>query len=138
MSHVRTQIRDAAATALAGVGTVIKSRVYPVSEDALPVLLVYADNETITLTDLRSLERNLSLVVECVVQAADLDTALDPLLVGVETALTANTLGGIVLRLLPAQLDVTLSGEGAAPIARARLTFEALYRTSITDPETST
>ena len=47
MSHVRKQIRDATATALAGVATVYTSRVYPVQAASLPVILVYSGDEQI-------------------------------------------------------------------------------------------
>jgi hypothetical protein len=141
MSHVRTQIRDAAKAALAAEfgddATVYASRILPLEEADLPAILIYTNTEEIAELEFGGLDRTLTLVVECVAQGDDLDAALDPLLVGAESALNGSVLGGLVASLLPtAGLEVTHSAEGAAPTGRARLTFEARYCTSLADPET--
>lgn len=134
MSHLRTQIRDAAAALLPG--TVYTARVYPVQEASLPVTLVVVGQEEIEAEDFGVLNRRLAIIIECIVQGDDLDAALNSALVGVEAALGNSTLGGRVLHLLPVSIEVTQSAEGSAPIGRARMTYEALYRTSPADPET--
>jgi hypothetical protein len=138
MSHVRTQIRDRFVTLLGPVGTVHASRIYPLAEDALPVLLVYTNNETIDVDGaaFNALDRSLEVVVEIVEQAtATLDTALDTLLASVEAAIGADEdLNGLALHAAPASIEVSMSTEGAQPIGRARLTYSVLYRTTYTDP----
>lgn len=141
MSHVRTQIRQAATAALAGIATVHASRVHPLAESDLPALLVYTSTESIEaeLAAFGTLERRLELVIEAVAQAtSNLDTTLDDLLASVETALGAvPTLGGAAIVVVPTSIEVTISQEGAQPIGRARLTYAVLYRTSSTDPTAS-
>lgn len=138
MSHVRTQIRDAVVTALADIeATVYASRYLPIEEPDLPALLVYTNTESIVGDDLDHLTRTIDLVVEIVVQAQDIDAEVDALLVGIEQALNAETLGGLVMVLLPANIEVSMRAEGAQPVGRARVTFQATYRTAFADPELS-
>ncbi len=138
MSHVRTQIRDRVASLLAGVGTVLKSRAYAIAEDELPVLLVFTSNETMGVQDFSALERQLQIVVEIIAQeTAALDAAVDDLIEDVEVAIGADpTLNGLALECLPVSIEITTSPEGAKPIARARLIYQAVYRTAVTDPST--
>lgn len=136
MSHVRTQIRDVVATSLAGIAIVYKSRHLPIEESDLPAILVYANNETV-VGDFQTLDRKLEIVVELIVQGADLDAAFDPLLVAVEAALNANSLGGLTQSVVPLSTVTDSRIDGAIQTGRARLTFEVIYRTSYTDPESS-
>jgi hypothetical protein len=140
MSHVRTQIRDYAATLLGEVGTVYKSRVYPLGEDSLPALLLYTSAEAMDIDSsaFDTLERRIEVVVEVIAQATtDLDTALDDLLASVESAIAADdSLGGLALSSVPTSIEVSILKDGAQPIGRARLTFQVLTRTSLTDPTT--
>lgn len=137
MSHVRAQIRDAVATLVSGVATVYKSRAYPIAEASLPVALVYCNTEEVEPTDFGKLERRLQVVVEIVVQASVFDATVDSLIASTEAALGSDlTLGGLALHCLLTQIDVTVSVEGSAPIARARMTYVAHYRTTFSDPET--
>lgn len=135
MSHVRTQIRQAAAAALESVAAVETSRVYPLAEAELPILLVYTNGEEIESLDLQTLDRRLELVVDC--YARDIGDSLDALLAGVESALNDNELGGLTRPLRPSRIEMIASAEGSAPIGRLRLTYEAHYATSFADPETS-
>ena len=136
MSHVRTQIRDAVAGAVTSLATVYKSRHLPIEEADLPSILVYTNNETVE-GDFQTLARMLEIVVEIVVQGTDLGAEFDPLIVSVETALNANSLGGLTQSMVLRSTVVDSRIDGAAQTGRARLTFEALYRTSFTDPESS-
>ena len=136
MSHVRTQIRNAVAAALTGVGTVHVARVYPVTEAELPVVLVYTNGEQIEQGEFGSLERVLEVVVEIVAQGDSLDAAMDAVLVDVEQALGGG-LGALVTSFSAASIEVSTSTEGSAPIGRLRLAYEATYRTAYADPETN-
>jgi len=143
MSHVRTQIRDAVAGLLTSVSPVIgpalKSRTWPIAETSLPVTLVYTNAEGIDVGEgdgFDVYDRVLQVVIEPVVQNPDdVDTVLDDQIAAVETALGNDIgLGGLVLHCLLRAIEIIISTEGAQPIARARLTYEARYRTSFTDP----
>lgn len=138
MSHVRTQIRDAVVTVLTGHVTVSASRLYPLAESDLPVVLVYTDDEQIDAdgSAFAILERRLTLVLEVVAQATGtVDVTLDGLLATVETRMaTVPTLGGVAMAVVPASIEVSASTDGSKPIGRARLTYTVLYRTSATDP----
>jgi hypothetical protein len=140
MSHVRTQIRNYVATLLAPVGTVYKSRVYPLAEANLPALLLYTAAEQMDMdsASFNAIERRIEVVVEVLAQATtDLDTALDELLADVEGALAADDdLNGLALSCVPASIEVSILKDGAQPIGRARLVFQVLTRTSLTDPTT--
>jgi hypothetical protein len=137
MSHVRTQIRNAAAAALSGIGASVHvTRVWPVAETELPAVLVYTNGEAIEQEQFGGLVRRLNLVAEVVVQGADLDDAMDSVLVEVEQALGVG-LGALVTDLVPSSVEVSTSTEGSAPIGRLRLAYEATYRTAFADPETN-
>lgn len=140
MSHVRTQLRDVVASLLSIVPAgVHKSRRYTVNEMELPAVLVYTNAEAIDSdTDAGFLvfDRVLQLVVEPIVQAvADVDTVLDDLIAAVEVAIGVDiALGGLALHCLLRGIEVEMTTEGAQPLARARMTYEVLYRTTFTDP----
>ncbi len=135
MSHVRTQIRNAAAALLPDVATILKARAYPVDQSRLPALLVYTAGETVARGGFEALDRVVELVIECLAKGADVDDGLDALLVSVEQSVTGQTLGGLTVPLIPARIEYDVSAEGSVPIGRARLIYEAIYRTSLTDPE---
>lgn len=135
MSHVRQQVRDAVVTALEPLGGVHASRLYPVQQDELPVFLVYLGDEEIE-GDFQTLERRLEVVVEIVVDGQTFDNDLEDQVAAVEVALTGD-LGQLVRDFRPTGIELSASVEGATAIGRARITFEALYRTSYSDPETA-
>lgn len=136
MSHCRTQMRDAVAALLADVSaTVLKARVYPIDQVALPALLVYVKDEEITGGGFNALDRRVEVIVECLAKGPFVDDKLDELLLAVETRVSTQRLGGIAAPLIPRRIEYDVSAEGSTPIGRARLTYEALYRTSATDPE---
>lgn len=136
MSHVRTQIRSAAVAALAGIAEVSTSRVYPVAEGALPVLLVRVDGEEIAGGTHGAYSRELTLVVEAVARGGFVDEDLDALLVSVENALTRSTLGGLCKPLALTGIDPSYEA-GSAPIGRYRVSFRAMYYTPIGNPESA-
>lgn len=143
MSHVRTQIRNRVATLLTGLAPVYASRVYPLAESALPVILVYTDEEEIAVDEAAfgTLQRQLTATVEIVAKSTTedaLDDVLDDLLVLAETALAADpTLNGLAISAVPSAIAVSVDSQGALPVGRARLTYAVLYRTAPTDPNVS-
>jgi len=136
MSHVRTQIRAAVAAGITSLGNVTTSRVYPAKESALPAYQVSTGNETVE-GQTQWLDRTLDVIVDCVARADDLDSALDTCIAAVETLLGEQTLGGLAVHLVLTGIEITQSGEGSAPIGRARLTYQAMYRTAFSNPATS-
>jgi hypothetical protein len=129
MPHVRQQIRSAVAAALAPLGGVHVSRVYPIRTEELPVFLVYNGSERLEGAGFSHLMRGLEIVVEIVVTGDDVDALLDAELVKVETALTGN-LGGLVNAFMPSRIETSATAEGSAPIGRARITYGAVYRSN--------
>jgi hypothetical protein len=140
MPHVREQIRNRFATllgALAG-GRVYTSRVYPV--DILPAIGIFANSEISTQDPVLNparMNREVDVVVEIASEAiADVDAAIDVIASSVETAIAADpTMAGIAV-------DVTLTGTtmeiedaGDIPLAFARLTYRAWYRTTAANPD---
>jgi hypothetical protein len=136
MSHVRTQIRQAAVAALDGIAPVSASRVYPIAEDELPVLLVWTNDEDISGGTHGAYARELTLVVEAVARGGFVDDELDLMLVGVERALARNSLGGLCKPIMPTSIQITIEA-GSAPIGRARASFRATYYTPVGNPEST-
>jgi hypothetical protein len=134
MSHVRTQIRLAAAELLAGVAPVAVSRVYPLAEDSLPILLVYLGDELIEGHTMGAFRRTADLVVEVRVKGPFMDDEMDTLIAGVERALNRSTLGDVVRPLVPTGIAITLQA-GSVEIGTARVTFRAVYHTEYGNPE---
>ena len=145
--HVRTQIRDAMATQLAGLATtgarVFKRRVRPLQLSDLPCLLIYAgDNEQrerVTIGFPAQLRCEMELVVEVVAKASegsggdtDLDALLDVSIKEVEAANTASasdfTLGGLVKEGLQLTGIETTDEAGEKLLGIARLKYLATYR----------
>lgn len=135
MSHVRQQIRDAVVAALSDLGGVHKSRFYPIQPDELPVYLVYSGDEELE-GGFDTLERRYAVVIEIVADGPWLDEALDDCLASVESRIT-GTLSGLVVSMTPVQITMTASAEGAKPVGRLRVAYEAVYRTSFTNPAAS-
>lgn len=142
--HVRKQIRDAAVTALTGLTTtgtkVYASRVYDMQDSNLPGLRVFTNDEDVEIASLggsqRLLERNLQLVVEaCVKQNDTFDQTLDTIIKEVEVALAGGLTGAKYVQLQ--RVEIELSGEAEKPVGVARMTFEAPYITTASDPTTA-
>ena len=135
MSHARTQIRKKAAELLAPVAPVHCTRVLPIEQASLPVLLVSTATEEIE-GQFGVLDRRLELIVEAVTATQPVDDALDALIVEIESALTGD-LEGLVASCNPASIEVSASDEGNTLMGRARVIFSVVYRTAYADPETS-
>lgn len=140
MAHVREQIRNRFATllgALAG-GRVYTSRVYPV--DILPVIGIFANSETSTQDPTIAaarLNRDVDVIVEIAAEAiADVDATVDVLASSVESAIAADsTMAGIAVDVTLTSTTMEIEDAGDIPLAFARLTFRAWYRTTAANPD---
>jgi len=135
--HVRKQIRDAVVTLLTGLTTtgtnVFASRVWPLNENDLPCLLVFATDEQ---SERRSMgggyDRELNLVIQGIVRTAEatLDDALDTIALEVETVMNADRkFGGLASQSYLRATELTLDGEGDKPHGLIRLTYAVRYQT---------
>lgn len=127
MSHGRTQIRTALATALTGLATtgsrVFVNRVHPVTDAELPCLIISTDAEQVqhaTLRAPRSQDRQITATVRIVARAtASLDLAIDTSLGEIETALLANrTLGGLARDSRIDRIEIGLDDGAERPTAQ--------------------
>lgn len=143
MAHVRQQIRDAVATAIAGgsvLGTrVSASRVHPVAKGAAAAAAVFTleeDSEAVTINLPRRIERLLSLAVEISAEGATFDDTLDAAAVEVEEAIGADpTLGGLAKDVFLSGSLMTVGGDQADPAGALQLVFQITYHTLETDAE---
>lgn len=146
-AHLRTQIRAAAAAALAGLPTtgarVFQSRTVPTADADLPALLVYTRTERSGFdamgTDTeRPLRRELSLWIVAVCRATDAepDDTLEQMCVEATAALAVNPgLAALVLQAELVSTEFDVSGERAdRRPGRAGMTWRGLYRTPAGDP----
>lgn len=138
--HLRTQIRNAVATALGGLATtgarVFRSRVYPLESADLPGLLVRTSGETsipMTIHEYPNpLDRTLRLEVIAMAKAIDdLDATLDTICKEVETALAnpVAELAGLAESIMLTSTDFDLTGTSEQPTGSATLTYEINYYT---------
>jgi len=143
MSHVRQQIREAAATAITGLATtganVFQSRVYPVTNSKLPCLLIASIDEGSGYASLgypRLMIRQLTLSIKAVAKAtANLDDTLDRICLEAEIALAANVpLGGIAKNLSLTGTHIELDGDAETPVGVATMLWQADYYTTETAP----
>lgn len=146
MAHVRQLIRDNLVSILTGLTTtgarVYPSRVYPLSEAALPGLAIYTQSETVeylTVNSPRTLQRSLTAQVEVYVRGVgNFDDSIDTICAEIEAALFSDvTLGGLAKDARVESFDVEFSGEGDQPLARATLTIGISYRTTEGAPGTA-
>jgi hypothetical protein len=145
MSHVRQQIREAAAALVTGLATtstrVFQSRIYPLRDADLPCLLVMTDDEDINSDGISSpalQDRTLRLVIKVVAKAnANLDDALDSIAAEVETAIGSTTFSGKAKSCLLESINVDMSDELEKPSGTAALNFRVNYFTATGAPGTA-
>ncbi|MCP4829812.1 MAG: hypothetical protein GY889_13160 [Proteobacteria bacterium] len=147
MAHARQQIREAVGTALTGLSTtgsnVFESRIYNFDEASLPGLNIMTTTEEVDeeLCARSSsgflLVRRLGVEVSAYVMATlNSDDQVDTICAEVETALsTDGALLAMVKELTLRSTEVELLAEAEKPIAKATLTFEAMYATLEQSPE---
>lgn len=141
MAHARQQIREAVVTAVTGLTTtgasVFESRIHNFPADAIPALNVLTTSEEVD-EDLSSrsssgflLVRKLGVEISAFVMAtSDSDDTVDTICAEVEAAISANAaLQALVKEITLRSTEVELLAEAEKPIARAVITFEAVYTT---------
>lgn len=140
MPHIREQIRNTFSTLLSGLagGRVYTSRVYPV--DVLPAIGIFANSETSTQDPVLAaarLNREVDVVVEIAAEAiADVDATVDGIASSVETQIASNpTLSGICVDVTLTGTTIEIDDAGDFPLAFARLTYRAWYRTTAANPD---
>jgi hypothetical protein len=142
MPHVRKQIRDAVAAALADLPTtgdrVFSSKRYNWRGDELPGLAIYTDSEQVERLNMqRGQRRTVSLVIDLAESANDEDT-LDAMASEVETALAADvTFGGPAKDSSLAGTDTDTSTDGEKPVGIKRLRYTVTYHTHHGQPDTA-
>lgn len=145
MSHVRQQIREAAALAITGLSItaarVFQSRLRPLTDADLPCLLISTNSEQIQ-SDYASadgpLSRTLTLTVRGVAKAtATLDDTLDSIAAEVETVLNSHRLGGLVKSFELQTINVEMDDALEKPVGIITLEFTTLYFTSPASPGTA-
>jgi len=138
---VEKQIRDKLVTALTGLATTKKNvfpyRKYPV-DDRLPALLIYTDDELITIDTMDTLGQDSraklhALDVRIEVHAKQSDTVEDTIAKiykEVIIALEADpTLGGLIKDLMNTGNTKENVNDGDQPAIAGVMTWEAQYRT---------
>ena len=145
MSHVRQQIREAAATTLTGLATtgarVFQSRLRPLRDIDLPCLLITTGDEqieTVGISPHPMLERQLALKVRAVAKdTTDLDDALDQMLAEIETALDGATFNGRADSIALTGIAIEMSDELEQPVGVATATYQVTYYTAAGSPGTA-
>lgn len=140
MTHVRQQIRDAAASALAPVGpTVYTMRRYALDDSALPAICVYTTDEQSRPATLsaKTLRRMLSLVVEVVAldASSSIHDTLDGYCAEIEAILGSGAGITAIKDCTLASTETSIDTSGTKPVGVATLTFEVLYNTTDTNAE---
>lgn len=145
MTHVRQQIREAAATAIIAADTdarseVYSSLVYPTESQVLPLIHVHTDSEESDLVTLGgTIERIVTLTVTGVLDAgeADLDGDIDTLAAQIEAAIGGNTFSSAAKQTVLVGTEIERSAEGSRPTAAVSLNFAVTYHTDDADGETA-
>lgn len=144
MTHVRKQIRDNVVTTLTGLSTtgtnVFRSRVYPISENKLPGILIFTDSEEIefgTIGSDRSQIRSLTISVQGYVKStSNYDDTLDQICVEIEEALHNDiTRGGLAKDTQVINFDAEFTDDGDQPVVVGTLETLVTYVTNESNVE---
>lgn len=144
MSHLRTQIRDAIATAVTGLATtgsrVHKSYANPFGDSDLPALLVKLegreDHQGFDIST--AIERDLTAVITGYAKSSgDVDAILNQIALEVETALAAApTLAGKCSAAWVTGLEAGIDTSLEKPAGRIDITLRVKYFTTAGSPGT--
>ena len=143
MSHVRQQIREAAASALIAADTgardnVYSSLVFASEQQQLPLIHVHIEEEESELVTLGgTLMRTAALQVTATASADeyDIDNELDTLAAEIEAAIGGNTFSGITKQTVLTGTELSRATEGSRPTAAITLTFSVEYHTDDSNAE---
>ncbi|OFZ54974.1 MAG: hypothetical protein A2428_03110 [Bdellovibrionales bacterium RIFOXYC1_FULL_54_43] len=136
MTHHRTKIREAVVDLLKGATSagmnVFPSRIGPLWNMPLPLILIYLRDETVSpISSLpKPRERKPQLAIEVRANAADetAEATLDSIAAEIEQIMDANPrLRGTVQSSGFQSTEMDLSAIGDKPIAAARLTYGVTY-----------
>lgn len=138
MGNSRKLIREKFKTILSGhtnAGSrVFENRARPIWQTDLPALLIFTEDESVSVFSEapREYRRNLSLVVECYAAAKDdLDDVLDTLSGQVEDLVELDdSLGGLANATTLTKTEMNIIDDGQNLTGTARLTFSVDYFTS--------
>lgn len=144
MTHVRTQAREYFVARFAGLPTtgsnVFKSRVFPISEDHVPGVTVFCDNEQsadITKGNGGIVERQCSVFLEAWANGDDADDVLDQMSVEFETQINDRTLGGLAKDTALVETTFDRDGDNAPGFIGMRMEYRVTYNTHFSEPETA-
>jgi len=145
MSHVRQQIREAAAIVLTGLAIsgsrVFQNRLRPLKDADLPCLLINTDDEdieTIGFTADAPQERRLTLMIRALAkQSLTLDDTLDNMLAEIESALARQTFGGLAKSLLLEKISIEMNDDLEKPVGVASAHYQLTYYTATGNPGTA-
>ena len=142
MTHVRQQIREAAAAALVGQtnaqDNVHSSLVYPHDDDNLPLIHVRCDSEVSELGQLGGrLSREMTLRIQAFVGADErmIDNDLDGIAAQIEAQIGGNQFSSAAKQTVLTETTIERSSEGARPIASITLDFVVVYHTDDSNGE---
>lgn len=144
--HIRTQVRNAAVTRLAGLSFtgahVYASRVRPVDSTLMPCLLIYTDEEELGPATMHgTYARALTLAVKIVAEQSGegIDALLDNIAEEVEAELGSSTplLVGASQQLTLTGITVEFDDEGEKPAGSLTLTYRFEYFTTTAAPGTA-
>ena len=135
-NHIRQQIRERIGTTLTGLSTtgsnVYQSRVYNLEDSTLPALIIYTKSEDSQLLEMgstRTLQRDLSLVVEAYVKANS--NSIDTISKEIEAAMAADVTHNSLARdTFLSSTEINYNGEGDQPIAVMSLVYNVTYLTT--------
>lgn len=138
-NHIRQQIRERVGTTLTGLTTtgsnVYQSRVYNLENAKLPAIIIYTkseDSELLEMGSSRTMQRNLSLVVEAYVKAnTNFDDTIDTIAKEVEAAMGADvTHNNLARDSFLDSTEINYNGEGEQPIAVMTMVYNIGYQTT--------
>jgi hypothetical protein len=144
-AHMRTQIRNAVASLLAGLSTtgsnVFKSRVQQYADNKLPALNIVTNNEDVTTLTVgeRTYEKNLTVAIFIKCKATDdVDEEIDQIMLEVEQAIAANpTLGGLVTDMTLTAADAETRLEVEKETGQGVMAYIANYYVEAANPDVS-
>ena len=140
-NHIRQQIRERVGTTLTGLTTtgsnVFQSRVYNLEDSKLPAIIIYTkseDSELLEMGSTRTLQRNLSLVVEAYVKAnSNYDDTIDTIAKEVEAVMGADVTHNDLARdSFLDSTEINYNCEGEQPIAVMTMVYNIIYLTTET------
>lgn len=146
MSHVRQQIREAAAALLTGLTTsgarVYQSRLHALRDSNLPALLVNTDSEDIEAMTIHAptvLDRTLDLQVRAVAKAtSNLDDTLDTMIKEIEVVMgAASVMPTLCKTVILTHLAIEMADMLETPVGVATLSYRITYNTSSNAPGTA-